>query len=720
MGITFVYVTHDQEEAFSMSDRVGVMHRGVLQQVGEPEEVYRRPASAFVADFVGASTGSLAPSPSRLPPLRTRSTSIAPGARSPWAARRIWRPGTGSGSSSGRKPPSSRQFRRGRPRGEARVADVSFLGPHTIYKLESEELGDLTVTASAHGVEHQPGSALRVTWPISKAWAVPMAEGGAQDSRSSRRVSQHEPGHLPRNPIRAPREPASSGPTSEATIDEHRDPGDVVRLARAEKRSRRANLVRAAEAAGRDHRRVLPPRGLGIIRERVQVLEPVGVDVSGAMQLTVTPFGPSSRERCLAHPTTGPEGVGEKQAVCRFLNRRRRHVHDTTPAAFAQRGKRVPRQADGGEHAQLVGRPRHIVEVAEVPRRRSARVVHDDVEALEPFQRLVNHPLERERVGRVSSDGERAGARKIRLDPLRLLRQFVSRRANRVTLPLARKSTRDRTTHPGRRAAHDCDASGQAEVHGGPSRPGRRRDFHCVTIVSRIASSSFGSSGQIGSACVAAFLDEGAHVGAVDLTDSILDHPRLASERADLRDVEIERSFSALESRLGPIDILVQSAAIVRRVPFLKITPANIDEIFAVDVRAVLLGARVAATSMIARGARDACIRPHVLVGGRVRSIISGLRGIQGRRQHGDQRDRDGSPSTGSAPTPSVQGSMAKAQEEERDPYDLDDYERRRIPLGRLGTGPDIADAVLFLASPASAYVTGTVLWVDGGNLASW
>ena len=37
-----------------MSDRVGVMHRGVLQQVGEPEEVYRRPASAFVADFVGA------------------------------------------------------------------------------------------------------------------------------------------------------------------------------------------------------------------------------------------------------------------------------------------------------------------------------------------------------------------------------------------------------------------------------------------------------------------------------------------------------------------------------------------------------------------------------------------------------------------------------------------------------------------------------------------
>src|SRR5436305_3410444 len=55
VGITFVYVTHDQEEAFSMSDRVAVMHEGVLEQVGAPEEGYRKPASLFVADFVGAS-----------------------------------------------------------------------------------------------------------------------------------------------------------------------------------------------------------------------------------------------------------------------------------------------------------------------------------------------------------------------------------------------------------------------------------------------------------------------------------------------------------------------------------------------------------------------------------------------------------------------------------------------------------------------------------------
>ena len=53
VGITFIYVTHDQEEAFSMSDRVAVMHQGLLEQVGQPEEVYRRPATPFVAEFVG-------------------------------------------------------------------------------------------------------------------------------------------------------------------------------------------------------------------------------------------------------------------------------------------------------------------------------------------------------------------------------------------------------------------------------------------------------------------------------------------------------------------------------------------------------------------------------------------------------------------------------------------------------------------------------------------
>jgi spermidine/putrescine transport system ATP-binding protein len=53
IGITFVYVTHDQEEALTMSDRIAVMNRGRIEQVGTPEDLYDRPATPFVADFIG-------------------------------------------------------------------------------------------------------------------------------------------------------------------------------------------------------------------------------------------------------------------------------------------------------------------------------------------------------------------------------------------------------------------------------------------------------------------------------------------------------------------------------------------------------------------------------------------------------------------------------------------------------------------------------------------
>jgi spermidine/putrescine transport system ATP-binding protein len=55
VGITFVYVTHDQEEALTMSDRIAVMNRGHVEQVSAPEEVYDRPTTSFVAGFIGVS-----------------------------------------------------------------------------------------------------------------------------------------------------------------------------------------------------------------------------------------------------------------------------------------------------------------------------------------------------------------------------------------------------------------------------------------------------------------------------------------------------------------------------------------------------------------------------------------------------------------------------------------------------------------------------------------
>jgi spermidine/putrescine transport system ATP-binding protein len=55
VGITFIYVTHDQEEALTMSDRIAVMSNGRVEQVGPPQQVYEEPSTVFVADFLGVS-----------------------------------------------------------------------------------------------------------------------------------------------------------------------------------------------------------------------------------------------------------------------------------------------------------------------------------------------------------------------------------------------------------------------------------------------------------------------------------------------------------------------------------------------------------------------------------------------------------------------------------------------------------------------------------------
>ena len=55
LGITFIYVTHDQEEALTMSDTIVVMNKGYIQQIGSPERIYNEPENAFVADFIGDS-----------------------------------------------------------------------------------------------------------------------------------------------------------------------------------------------------------------------------------------------------------------------------------------------------------------------------------------------------------------------------------------------------------------------------------------------------------------------------------------------------------------------------------------------------------------------------------------------------------------------------------------------------------------------------------------
>ena len=65
---------------------------------------------------------------------------------------------------------------------------------------------------------------------------------------------------------------------------------------------------------------------------------------------------------------------------------------------------------------------------------------------------------------------------------------------------------------------------------------------------------------------------------------------------------------------------------------------------------------------------------------------------------------------------------MIKSQEVDdlREPDDLTPFERRRIPIGRVATAQEVADAVLFLASSGGRGISGSILWVDGGTLGTW
>ena len=149
LRITFVYVTHDQEEALAMSDRLAVFNRGRVEQVGTPAEVYEKPATAFVADFVGISNlveGDL--------------------------ARRL----SGSGRTFTVRPEKIRL----RPAGEGvpadacsvdgRIHDVVYLGMHTRYRVEIEPdvllaVVEQNLEASSGEVQAMRGRAVRLVWP---------------------------------------------------------------------------------------------------------------------------------------------------------------------------------------------------------------------------------------------------------------------------------------------------------------------------------------------------------------------------------------------------------------------------------------------------------------------------------------------------------------------------------------------------------------------------
>jgi spermidine/putrescine transport system ATP-binding protein len=170
VGITFLYVTHDQEEAFAMSDRVGVMGRGVLAQVGTPQEIYHRPASPFVADFVGASNRLDAEVVGRASGGYELSLAVD--------GRRIVAPGCPDLAPGAHVGviirPEALTLGDGEQVLDGTLADASFLGSQTVYTIDVPGCGAVTVaeTRSNHALP-SPGEPVRVAFGGDDAWVVP-------------------------------------------------------------------------------------------------------------------------------------------------------------------------------------------------------------------------------------------------------------------------------------------------------------------------------------------------------------------------------------------------------------------------------------------------------------------------------------------------------------------------------------------------------------------
>jgi spermidine/putrescine transport system ATP-binding protein len=185
VGITFIYVTHDQEEAMTMSDRIAVMNRGRYEQLGDPESLYERPTTRFVAGFLGIS--NLIPATVEAIEGDYATARIGDDARI--KVPRALVNGTKS-VSIGVRPEKIRLSERSAdsPRGHNRligvVRDASYMGVSTQYLVESHD-GNLTVYEQ--NVERATraelwarGDEVQMTWSPDHSFVVP-AEGGEPD-----------------------------------------------------------------------------------------------------------------------------------------------------------------------------------------------------------------------------------------------------------------------------------------------------------------------------------------------------------------------------------------------------------------------------------------------------------------------------------------------------------------------------------------------------------
>ena len=164
-GITSVFVTHDQEEAMAIADRIGVMNHGKLEQLGSAEDLYKRPVSRFVAGFIGkcnfiegrvTGAGKFATANGQV--LRFS------GEHAGGPAALCFRPehaALGQSGAAGTSAPVT-------------ITSVTYLGPVTEYEAVSEAGDKLLVTApsSSNGASPKAGDKVALTWRVEDAFVV--------------------------------------------------------------------------------------------------------------------------------------------------------------------------------------------------------------------------------------------------------------------------------------------------------------------------------------------------------------------------------------------------------------------------------------------------------------------------------------------------------------------------------------------------------------------
>jgi len=178
VGITFIYVTHDQEEAMTMSDRIAVMNKGRYEQLGEPEVLYERPTTRFVASFLGISNllpGAVEGDDGSYAAVRLADDTRVRAPRTLVAGHATVsvgvRPEKIRLHEEGHEPPGGHNHMTGI------VRDASYLGVSTQYQIESR--GGATITVYEQNVERATkaelwtrGEAVQMTWSPDHTFVV--------------------------------------------------------------------------------------------------------------------------------------------------------------------------------------------------------------------------------------------------------------------------------------------------------------------------------------------------------------------------------------------------------------------------------------------------------------------------------------------------------------------------------------------------------------------